>query len=392
MNCAPLKPWSFAAVLALLGCEPPSAPPPVPPIPACAGARTCAPDASASTPDSGAADAGFDAGAIHDAGLDAGRDAGIADAGHGPSLAISARGGHFETADGGTVDVRGAISCCGGGYGWPLFDEAWASLVAANKGTFLHARLGPFRTEGNGETDWAQPGGGYVEANGKADLAHFNEPFWARVRALLSYARDRRLYVEVDVIDGWGIKHCRAGNIPGYSAWEAAFNAQGLDLCATAGSAAIATGSEHERWVRKVVAETGRFDNVLYQDGNEAGLIPGYSPEWTRSMQAVIRDEERRRGYGVHPFGTNSGNTQAMQLAEVDYLEFHQNNPVAPAQCFGKPCLVNEYNPTPPLTAAQFRQRFCDARAEGTTFWYWRHDQTDGQLLDSLAFLGGDCN
>ena len=140
-----------------------------------------------------------------------------------------------------------------------------------------------------------------------------------------------------------------------------------------------------------MVAETGRFDNVLYQDGNEVGLIQGYSPQWTRSMQAVIRDEEQLRGYGAHPFATNSQHPQAMQLPEVDYLEFHQNNPVPLAQCFGKPCLVNEYNPTPALTAAQFRQRFCDARSQGTSFWYWRHEQTAQQLTDSLALLGGSC-
>ena len=47
-----------------------------------------------------------------------------------------------------------------------------------------------------------------------------------------------------------------------------------------------------------MVAETGRFDNVLYQDGNEVGLVGGYSPEWTRSMHDLIRDEERQRRGG----------------------------------------------------------------------------------------------
>lgn len=334
---------------------------------------------------------GFDAGADADAGLS---DAGAADAGApdaGPSMALTVRDGRLEHADGRAVDVRGAVSCCGGGFGWPLFDEAWLDTVASRGATFLHARVGPFRTEGDGETDWAVVGGGYVEAGGKADLTRFNERFWARVRELLQAARDRGLYVEVDVVDGWAVKHCRWGDIPGYSAWDAAFNAQGLDACADAASGPVAPGGVHEAWIRKVVAETGAFDNVLYQDGNEVGLVAGYDAAWTQSMLALIRDEEARRGYGRHLFATNSGDAAAMQLSGVDYVELHQNQPATPTQCFGKPCFVNEYNPNPALTPAQFHQRFCAARDQGTAFFYWRHGQAEADMLESLRLMGQGC-
>ncbi|MBI1944248.1 MAG: hypothetical protein HYS27_01060 [Deltaproteobacteria bacterium] len=337
-----------------------------------------------------------DAGPVRDAGEEVEPDAGTdgePDAGVPPtSMALSAQDGRFVRVDGAVVDVRGAISCCGGGYGWPLFDEAWSALVADNDGNFLHARLGPFLTAGNGETDWAATGGGYLEVDGRADLAQFNDAFWARVRALVQLARDHGQYVEIDVVDGWSIKHCQAGDIPGYSAWDAAFNVQGLDLCSAAGSEPVAPGSVHEAWIRKVVLETGRFDNVLYQDGNEVSLIAGYTAEWTRSMHDLIRDEEQRHGYLRHPFGTNAGEDAAMQLAEVDYLEFHQTQAPSAAQCLGKPCMVNEYNPSPALTPAQFEQRFCAARTQGTAFWYWRHEQTEAQLHESLAVLGEQCS
>lgn len=356
--------------------------------PADAGAAADAGPASDAgpRPDAGEPpDAGSD---LDDAGAPPGDDAGVV----APSMALSVVDGHFALGDGATVDVRGAISCCGGGYGWPLFDEEWSALVAANSGNFLHARLGPFLTSGDGESDWAAVGGGYVEVTGQADLEHFNETFWARVRALVQLARDHGQYVEIDVIDGWALKHCQAGDLHGYSAWEAAYNVQAFDGCAGAGAGPVVAGSVHERWVRKVVAETGRFDNVLYQDGNEVALMQDYDPSWTQSLHDLIRDEEQARGYAHHVFGTNAGTSEAMALPSVDYLELHQQRALSAAQCGGKPCMVNEYNPSPALTPEEFRQRYCTARAQGTGFWYWRHGQSDEQMRQSLAVLAAPCD
>jgi hypothetical protein len=326
-----------------------------------------------------------------DGGTDGGADAGT-DGGMPPtSMLLSALGGRLTTPDGSPLDFRGAISCCGGGFGWPLFDEAWVDYVAAHRVSFLHMRLGPFLTGENGESDWAAVGGPYEETGGKADLARFNPAFWSRVRALVAYARERGLYVEVDVADGWAIKHCRWGDLPGYSAWDAAFNVQGEDWCATAGSAAIAAGSVHDRWVRKVALETGRFDNVVYQDGNELGLVGGYRAAWTRSMEAVLRNVESANGFPRHLFGTNSGKAEAMQASEVDYLEFHQRNPLDSSACLGKPCLVNEYNPDPPLLPEDLHARYCAAREASTYFWYWRHGQDPEQMDRTLALIAGGC-
>lgn len=339
----------------------------------------------------------FDTSGCDTPAVDAGAepDAGIPDAGQpdaGPTMALLVRNGRIEHADGRATDVRGAVSCCGGGYGWPLFDEAWVDLTSSKGVSFLHMRLGPFMTTNmNGETDWAPTGGGYVEVNGKADVTQFNERFWARVRALIEVARAKGQYVEVDVIDGWAVKHCRWGDLPGYSPWDHAFNVQDDDLCASAGSTRVGAGSVFDRWIRKVVQETGRYDNVLYEDGNEVGLVSGYSTEWTASMQAAIRDEEQRLGYARHLFGTNSGSAAAMQHASVDYVELHQNQAPTPAQCAGKPCMVNEYNPDPPLTPQQFKQRYCAARQQGTFFWYWRHGQSDADLRASLDLMQAGC-
>jgi hypothetical protein len=310
----------------------------------------------------------------------------------GPSMWITANGSVLERA-GVALDFRGAISCCGGGYGWPLFDESWVDYVATKKVNFLHARLGPFlTTTPNGETDWAATGGGYVESNGKADLSQFNAKFWTRLRALVAYARAAGMNVEIDVADGWAVKHCLWGDIPGYSAWDSAFNAQGTDACTGAGSGPVVAQSIHDAWIRKVVLETGSFDNVIYQDGNEIGLVAGYATAWSTSMEAIVRDEESKHGYGRHLFGTNSGSAATMQDAAIDYGELHQDLPAAsPAACAGKPCLVNEYNPNPALDAPTLHQRYCDARAAGTYFWYWRHDQAQGVMDATLDLIAAGC-
>lgn len=344
----------------------------------------------AGLPDAGKPDGGgADAGAAPDAGV---ADASVPDGGGAAGMQLGLQGSVLLSPDGGPLVLRGAISCCGGGYGWPLFDDAWLALTAAKQANFLHARLGPFLTQNaNGETDWAAIGGGYVEVNGIADLSRFNGAFWSRLEQLLAAARAQGQWVEIDVADGWAIKHCRHGDIPGYSAWDPAWNLQGENACAAAGSAALVPGSTQERWVRQVVDATGAFDNVLYQDGNELGLVPGYSVEWTRSLLAVIRDEEALRGFPRHLFGTDSGDSGAMLLPGVDYVELHQDGAASLGQCQQKACLVNEYNPNPPLTPEQFRERYCAARTQGTWFWYWRHDQSEADMLASLELQTEAC-
>jgi len=306
-------------------------------------------------------------------------------------MILHSEGGRLALPDGTPIGFSGAISCCMGGFGWPLYDEAWVDYVSSKGVNFLHARLGPFLTGAGGETDWAAVGGGYVEAEGRADLTAWNEVFWSRVRQLIEYAGSRGIWVEVDVADGWSIKHCQWGDLPGYSAWDAAYNVQGQDWCSTGGSGAVAPGSVHDLWVRKVFGETARYGNVIYQDGNEIGQVGGYSPEWTYSIKSILRDVESGSGYRTHIVGTNSGNGEAMQAAQVDYIELHQNTAPDPAGCFGKPCLCNEYNPNPALTPDELLQRYCEAQSWGTYFWYWRHGQDDTQMEQTLSLIQLGC-
>jgi hypothetical protein len=304
-------------------------------------------------------------------------------------MLLHAEGATLVDPRGAPVPFLGAISCCGGAYGWPIFDEAWIDYAASHGATFLHARLGPFMTWDGAETEWAAYGGGYASApDGRADLSRWNEAFWSRLRDLVALARSRGMWVEIDVADGWAIRHCRAGDIPEYSAWSPANNVQGEDACDRAGREA--PGPTHEAWIRRVVEITGAFDHVVYQDGNEIALAAGYDPAWTTSMLAIVRDEEASRGYPRHLFGTNS--ERADVIAAVDFAELHTGGgPGDPSLCAGRPCLVNEYNPDPPLTPAELHANFCAARAQGTYFWYWRHGQDAAAMDATLDLVRGGC-
>jgi hypothetical protein len=166
---------------------------------------------------------------------------------------------------------------------------------------------------------------------------------------------------------------------------------QAEDACTGAGAGPVTPGSVQDAWIRKVVLETGGFDHVVYQDGNEIGLVPGYAATWTTSMEAIIRDEETKNGYGHHLFATNSGDSTAMQSAVVENLELHQTAPRSSSSCFGKPCGVNEYNPNPALTADELKANYCAARANGTYYWYWRHGQTQPVMDATLALVAAGC-
>jgi len=307
-------------------------------------------------------------------------------------MLLGTNGGQFVLPNGDPVDFRGAISCCGGGYGWPVFDEAWVDYVASYAVTFLHVRLGPFLTGAGGESEWAAYGGGYVDVGGKADLTRFNDAFWNRVREVLKYAGDHGMWVEVDIADAWAVKHCRWGDVPGYSAWDSDNNVQHQDLCAAAGSRAITAGEVYDLWVRKVVYETGRYGNVIYQDGNELGLLDNYDDQWSLSIRDIVHDEEANNGYLHHLVGTNSESDSLIQESGIDYGEFHRESPVDSSRCHGKPCGVNEYNPEPPFTPQQIHDAFCAAKSAGTYVWYWRHGQSASQMDQTLSLIQQGCN
>jgi len=314
-------------------------------------------------------------------------------------LLLRAAGNRFVRRDGTAVTLRGAIPCCSTEDGeanpeWPLASAAFREHAReVGDVNFLHIRLGPWRAEATSDQWVRDLGGAYLEAGGdKVDLTQWNPAFWSKVDVLLADAGDAGQWVEVDVCDGWGIKHAKLGDFgPNwkYQPWLRYNNVQDEDWIAAAGTGAIAAGTVFEIWVRRVVETTGRHGNVIYQLGNENGLIPGFRPEWERSMVAIIRDTEARRSYGRHLIGTQSQLATLMNDPAVDYAEFHTNGGTVGS--LAKPTGVNEYNPEPPLQAAAAHAHYCSAAGTGVMYWLWRHTMTRTQWEQALDLVKRGC-
>jgi hypothetical protein len=80
-----------------------------------------------------------------------------------------------------------------------------------------------------------------------------------------------------------------------------------------------------------------------------------------------------------------------MQAEGVAYIEFHQDTAPDPASCYGRPCLSNEYNPSPAMTPDELHGQYCAARAASTYFWYWRHGQSDADMEQTLSLIQAGC-
>ncbi|MFO0568141.1 MAG: hypothetical protein U0263_20945 [Polyangiaceae bacterium] len=317
-----------------------------------------------------------------------------------PELALAVSGSGFVTRAGAPFVPNQAISCCGGGYGWPLVDTAWIDFVRGYGVNWLHVRLGPWRTVPGAEDEWALVGGAYAEQGGLAVLEQFNPAFWAKLEELVSYAGTQAMRVEIDVVDGWGLKHALSDDYGPkwpYHPWSAWNNSGGVDHVTAAGTLEIPAGSVYDAWVRKVAEHTCKYGNVTLEDGNEISLKQGYVPAFSQSIGNIYWDECKKRGFlldGV-PFrpllGTQSESADTLSAPQIAYGEFHKDSAIAPSLCQGKPCGVNEYNPDPPLAPLALASEVCAARQAGTWFSYWRHGQSAAQMAETLSLIQSGC-
>jgi hypothetical protein len=296
-------------------------------------------------------------------------------------------GSQLVQSDGNAFDFRGAVACCNTEPGepnpkWPLASEIWLDWMKAQGNiNAVHVRLGPWRailgTES--ELEWSDAGGGYLEVGGKADLTQFNPKFWATVDGLLSAAARRGIWVEVDLIDGWGIKHCGMGDIPDYHPWSARNNVQGEDHCSARVDAV------QEAWLRQAAKVAGRHGNVIFETSNEGGLIRGWNAGWEETIIAVVKGEEAALNYPHHIISSNA----ERDVPSADWVEFHTNGqPAAPAS---KITGTNEYNPEPSLSGSTVVANYCTARGQGTYYWLWRHGMSLAEWQKALAGVKAGC-
>jgi hypothetical protein len=243
-------------------------------------------------------------------------------------------------------------------------------------------------------------GGPYLESGGLAALDQWNPAFWSAVEQMIANAGQKGMRVEVDVADGWGLKHAQADDLGpnwAYHPWSAWNNTSGVDHVTDAGTLEIPAGSVYDAWVRKVAEHTCKFGNVTLEDGNEISLKSGYQPAWSQSIANVYWDECAIRGYLLsgaqhHPLlGTQSERAETVAAPQIAYSQWHGSDPQDPTECGGKPCGVNEYNPDPPLTPVQLSANVCAAEQAGTWFAYWRHGQDATAMQATLELIQAGC-
>jgi len=276
-------------------------------------------------------------------------------------MALHVEGNQFVNALGERVRLVGAIVCCeeAKANGWPLVNLDVLDLFAARRLNYTHCRLGPFTVAGEDDPSYV----GYVTTpDGRVDLDRFNAGFWDRCRAIAARARERRLYVEFDLVDRWVRQHGES-DLPQVDPWTGRNNIQGTE----AGGLRIferAPTPLHQQWIRKAVSELGGFDSVIFQVGNEG--FKSFSAAWELGVRDIVKDELRRRGFPDRLVGTNSQDPGLE--AQLDYVARHatEAQPAGP-----KPILVNEY---PTLPSDEVLRQVRRARGFGTMFMYWRGD------------------
>lgn len=286
---------------------------------------------------------------------------------HHAGLLLRRNGATFVSLEGTPIDYRQAIPCCGAfeGSGWPLAAApAWTDWAGSRGANVFHLRPGPFLTKG--EPDWSEVGGPYVEVGGKADLTKWNQAFWDLIALWIYQLGLDARRVEIGVLDLWRARRQLQGDDVGHP-WAPQNNVQAVDALSGLMRSTEFKGV-HKAWVRKLVSEWGRFGNVTWFDGTEAGAMPGYNPEATWALRGIVKGTEHDLGMPIHMFGTNGGDDAAK--GAVDYVVVHGSPARQPIA--NKPTVCTEYNGDPPLRPDQWMAAQCIAMRGGTYRAYWR--------------------
>jgi hypothetical protein len=235
------------------------------------------------------------------------------------------------------MPLAGAIICCYDPYtiphGWSYIDDTALDDLAASGANYTHVRTGP---------------------SSSAPPLDLLEP---TVQAAL----ERRIYVEVDVIDGWAIRTGRSPLGPSCEVLRAKPSPQAL------------------AWVREVVERSGAYPNVIYQVGNE-----NFTCDVSANWELAIRDEIRRSlgalGMPNRLIGTNSQRSDLED--DFDYAAYHDPSRIHGS---GVPVLINEYRS---LSPEQYRDRLNGSYPNGVYFQLWRGPMPPSEWERALSYLG----
>jgi FG-GAP-like repeat len=297
-------------------------------------------------------------------------------------LRVGPAGTRFVDAAGRTTWLTGMLVCCEAAQsnGWPWISRPMIDRLAQNGGNWINIRLGPFTRAG--ELPRFEP---YHFVGGHAyDLETWNDAFWTDLHDTVAYARDRGVYAEIDLIDGWVLENPPGEDRTLLSPWKAGNNVNGVaDDCSILHDA---PSSHHVRWLQKVAATVGDLDNVVFQVGNETGDCQGggTSVAWEDGVITIVRQALRNGGFGERIFSTNAQTPEVESLSSVDYVNVHPHpDPEHVTLRAGKPTGVNEYPDGDGFGADDYTRELWSAFVRGTFFHYWRGDD-DGTTFDTV--------
>jgi hypothetical protein len=248
---------------------------------------------------------------------------------------------------------------------------AWDSTVWDTR---ANGRLGkPEFVHHAAPLPWARTGPGLaLDGKPKFDLTQFDQAYFDRLRARVSAAGQRGIYVSIMLFEGWGLLHGNRGRAaPDGWAWRAhPFNpANNINDAPVEGASEIA-GRVHRlgnqvvndlqaNYVRRVVDTVNEFDHVLYEVINEGGEV-----DWNRWIVQVIRDDERTKPK-QHPIGITGHGLErlpTMVSSPADWIS---------------PGRVDGYAEDPPAWSAEHgKVSLLDTDhiwgVGGTADWVWR--------------------
>ena len=314
-----------------------------------------------------------------------------------------------------TYQMRKCVACCADtqGTGWPGLTKAEIDFLH-NQGlcNLVQWRVGPFTSRN--EPEWVSTGGGaYVEdpATGKADLSQFNQPYWDALRAAVVHAGELGMNVEVSVLDGWSAKtQCwRSNALPGetcaWHPWHRAGNIQGQDHLTSAWQG-TSPNPIQLAYILKIYDTVGDLQNVIFEDGTEPDQLVSTSRpateivKWSLTQEALLRQTESIHAWPSHLYGSNFvGDASYAWLCKgrLQYQNIHRltasATPVTSsffdASC-QRPIVTDEINFEPAASAVEVESFACYARANGSYWAAWRHEQDTNQWLASLSLIAQD--
>ena len=158
---------------------------------------------------------------------------------------------------------------------------------------------------------WSRTGPGQaLDGEPKFDLTKFDPAYFERLRARVSAAHKRGIYVSVMLFEGWGLMHGNQGRTaPAGWAWRShpfhpGNNVNNLGTGAADAINMRVHGLSNKEvnqvqalYIRKVVDTVNDLDNVLYEVINEGG-----EKEWDWWVANTIREQERTKAR-QHPIG-----------------------------------------------------------------------------------------